>query len=399
MMGWIPTKPLTTKGDIHGYDTADARIPVGTDDQVLTADSGEGLGVKWAAAGGGSGAGGQAYLTGFGEDNLAANLTNSQLYRNTQGVETQIPTVTTHSGDIVGIAVASSEARSAGTATFEVFKNGTGTGLTTVLDGTDTQYASASQALGLDTFVAGNQLDIRVTTDGSWAPTTAEVEAVIVIESNSTVPDWVARLATPTTVGTDDDEFNDGSIAGAWTSLLVSGSATWTEDDDVLSVVFDSQTSGDAAAQIKSINGSPSSPIEIYSIVRGMTTENHCIAGLFFSDGTTASSNVVVGYFNFIASPAFALTQGTFTDIQNSVLWSATLTSAGVPPLVYLRFTWVSANTWRLEGSPDGVSWTVFGNSDQSDTMTPTHYGVLVSSFGGTVDKIVAFETFRSDAP
>lgn len=41
--------PLTTKGDIYGYDVADARVPVGTDGQFLTADSSTALGVKWAS--------------------------------------------------------------------------------------------------------------------------------------------------------------------------------------------------------------------------------------------------------------------------------------------------------------------------------------------------------------
>ena len=40
--------PLTTKGDVFGFDTADARVPVGTNDQVLMADSTAGLGVKYA---------------------------------------------------------------------------------------------------------------------------------------------------------------------------------------------------------------------------------------------------------------------------------------------------------------------------------------------------------------
>lgn len=40
--------PLTTKGDLFGYDTANARIPIGTNNQVLTADSAQALGLKWA---------------------------------------------------------------------------------------------------------------------------------------------------------------------------------------------------------------------------------------------------------------------------------------------------------------------------------------------------------------
>jgi hypothetical protein len=45
--------PLTTKGDLYGYSTTDARVPVGTNGQVLTADSTAATGVAWAAAGGG----------------------------------------------------------------------------------------------------------------------------------------------------------------------------------------------------------------------------------------------------------------------------------------------------------------------------------------------------------
>lgn len=44
------TSPLTTKGDVWGFSTVDARIPVGADNTVLTADSTQPLGVKWGAA-------------------------------------------------------------------------------------------------------------------------------------------------------------------------------------------------------------------------------------------------------------------------------------------------------------------------------------------------------------
>jgi hypothetical protein len=48
------SSPLTTKGDVWGYSTTNARIPVGANGTVLTADSAQTLGVKWAAPSGGS---------------------------------------------------------------------------------------------------------------------------------------------------------------------------------------------------------------------------------------------------------------------------------------------------------------------------------------------------------
>lgn len=41
--------PLTTKGDLFGHSTVDARVPVGTNGQVLQADSAQTLGIKYGA--------------------------------------------------------------------------------------------------------------------------------------------------------------------------------------------------------------------------------------------------------------------------------------------------------------------------------------------------------------
>ena len=41
------SSPLTTKGDLWGFSTVDARVPVGADGTFLTGDSGAALGVSW----------------------------------------------------------------------------------------------------------------------------------------------------------------------------------------------------------------------------------------------------------------------------------------------------------------------------------------------------------------
>ena len=69
---------VTTKGDILGHSTVPARIPVGTNGQVLTADSTAALGVRWSASSGGGG-GSLSPVDGSGVDRLKDHLVRQSI--------------------------------------------------------------------------------------------------------------------------------------------------------------------------------------------------------------------------------------------------------------------------------------------------------------------------------
>jgi hypothetical protein len=76
--GWysspvVPTFPLTTKGDIYGYSTAGARVPVGADATILTADSTQTTGVKWSAPASNSQIVGAAWISSSGAIAIPVN--------------------------------------------------------------------------------------------------------------------------------------------------------------------------------------------------------------------------------------------------------------------------------------------------------------------------------------
>lgn len=78
VLSWIPSSaasPLTTKGDIYTYSTVDDRLPVGTNGQVLSADSAEATGLKWITA---AGVGANTALS-----NLASVAINTSLISDT----------------------------------------------------------------------------------------------------------------------------------------------------------------------------------------------------------------------------------------------------------------------------------------------------------------------------
>ena len=86
-------------------------------------------------------------------------------------------------GIVRGICISGSGARTAGTATFQVFRNGSyigGGASDAVIGATSTQFVCSST--GAAVVNAGDILDVRVTTTVAWLPVNLYFTAQIVYE-------------------------------------------------------------------------------------------------------------------------------------------------------------------------------------------------------------------------
>lgn len=119
---------------------------------------------------------GRCVLSGWFQDNVPGSQTDIALVIANARTEIPMPVA----GSIVGITIFSNEARTAGTATVEPTINGTGIGLTAVLDGTNTTTHTAAQAEGLDKFTAGQRIGVKITS-ASWTPTTADISVAVLV--------------------------------------------------------------------------------------------------------------------------------------------------------------------------------------------------------------------------
>jgi len=195
--------------------------------------------------------------------------------------------------------------------------------------------------------------------------------------------------------GLFDDEFDDGDDS-AYTKVVL-GTTTWIEANGVYSVIFKDQAADDVSAQLKTISGMAIGS-GIQTCVRVMGTDDRAYAGVVLSSGFTTTSNVV--YLFVYSRPggatlAAGMISGTFTDATTSHFDDDF--GAMVGGWIHLRLVWVSISQFRGYFSLDGVSWTDFGVGIQVITGIdpPTHFGVGVSSWGSSVDKLATFEYLR----
>jgi hypothetical protein len=146
-----------------GAGAAPSALIMGTANQVLAVNSG-GTGYTHRTI--------KHQIGPWGRNNLTRNQTDLQLIMvidaGTNMSASGSRMIMAFDGRIKGIAVSGSAACTAGTAIFRVFRNNAATAVSTTISTANPQYVYLNT--GTETFVTGDILDIRVSTDGTFSP-------------------------------------------------------------------------------------------------------------------------------------------------------------------------------------------------------------------------------------
>jgi hypothetical protein len=208
------------------------------------------------------------------------------------------------------------------------------------------------------------------------------------------------------TPGLFDDYFDDASLSSTWSAILPTGANTLTEANDIrgvgrLSVLYSGQAASDLAGIVKPISGLAIGDYIQAGFRNFGYDANYQMAALVFSDGNTAASNKVAVYFQGQGgSQNVLVTRGGTFDTVGADIQSATanaINNANRLDELHVRFTWQASNSFRVQVSPDGISW-IQRLSDTARTITPTHAGLGWTMWGGANNSITSFSYFITNA-
>lgn len=209
-------------------------------------------------------------------------------------------------------------------------------------------------------------------------------------------PGWIRQLEhrLPGDLETEGFFWGGGDLA-SFTEQTVSGTANWIEDGGLLSAKVNGQTADpDLAAQLiaATISIGDSWVVPIIGSMNAQVTTNGILAGgICLTDGTDPTSNVVMAHIQDEGNAAALLVgrSGTLTAASTAP-WVSTSRLQTQLFAVWVKLTYLAANTFRVEFSPDGRNFSAFGEADIAKTMTPTHVGVAAYLLQAA-DGIVSF--------
>lgn len=199
---------------------------------------------------------------------------------------------------------------------------------------------------------------------------------------------------------TSIDEFNDDSLAAAWTRVdgagAPAGNLAWSEGADDLGF---KNIGGDATATLHGLVrplsgvGGPMANGDGFVTYLSLlgAPANYSLAGLVLADGNTHGAGKQVVADIVFSSTAVGINGAVYTN------WNTRNSTAEFNPRAghafYLRLALISAGSWRVDISVDGRLWKPGPTIAQA--LTPTHVGFCSTSFGTATDHQGAFEFIR----
>ena len=317
--------PLTTKGDIFTFSTVDARLGVGSDGQVLSLDSAEATGIKWATLPSGGAPTDATYIT----QTANASLSNEQ------------------SLTAVGAGILSSDASGVLSAVTVQVGSG-GTGLTLGTSG-GIPYYSASQTIASSAALTDNAVVI-----GGGAGSTPETITADTatsghfLASTATSPAFRQIHATDFGSGSNGqvlsfDSSQTGSVA--WATLPTSSGETNTASNvgtgnqlfkqkTGVDLEFKTLVSGDNVTMATGVN---SVTITVASIPSEDVTGTIAIAngGTAATTASGARTNLGLGTISTQDANNVSISGGSVTGITDIVVADggtgvSTITDGGV---------------------------------------------------------------------
>jgi hypothetical protein len=196
--------------------------------------------------------------------------------------------------------------------------------------------------------------------------------------------------------GDDADSVNwDGNDVAAGTTVTVSGTQTITEGDGgIVSVLFSGQGTTDFNCLLyaRTISTGDKWRCAMRLFCR---EEQYTIAGIVMTDGTSSSSNAVSAELTMDGStPRLQLRHGPLDNMNTSPFDATDTASLRFIPWLFLELEYVASNSFTVRFG-DGLSFTNWGASAASVTMTPTHVGLMWSKWAGSEEAIATFGPLR----
>jgi len=243
-IGGGTASPLTTKGDLYTFSTANTRLPVGLNGLVLTADSSTPTGLSWAAGGGGGGGSvvGFSFTNANGVSGSVATPTTTPNLTLTLGAIT--PTSVAASGTVTGSNLSGTNTGNQTiTLTGDVTGSGTGSfavtynGVVPILKG-GTGQTTANAALNALLPTQAANVGKVLQTDGtntSWQafPGAGSVTTVGAVGTQGVTTNVTNPTTTPTiTVGLGDITPTSVAASGTVTGSNISGTVSGTNTGD-----------------------------------------------------------------------------------------------------------------------------------------------------------------------